>query len=82
MLVTELGKMISEGCSFDGDHGRPAIICGQDGDLVNAKLVSMRVVTEKQCELRPMYGVRGVRVCEASHPGPVQTRNARRLLST
>ena len=29
-----------------------------------------------------LYGMRGVRVGEASHPGPVQTRNARRLMST
>ena len=28
------------------------------------------------------YGLRGVRVGEASHPGPVQTRHARRLQST
>ena len=32
-------------------------------------------------ELRSTYGLRGVRVGEASHPGPVQTRNARRLQS-
>ena len=56
-------------------------ICGQH-DLVNAKLVPLRGIREKQCQLRPLYGMRGVRVGEASHPGPVQTRNARRLLST
>ena len=32
--------------------------------------------------LRPTYGFRGVRVGEASHPGPAQTRNGRRLQST
>ena len=31
------------------------------------------------CQLRPLYGMRGVRVGEASNPGPVQTRQARRL---
>ena len=73
---------LGRGCTFDRDHDRPAIICGQHGDLVNAKLVSLRGAGEKQCQLRPMYGMRGVRVGDASHPGPVQTRNARRLLST
>ena len=37
---------------------------------------------DQHCELRSIYGLRGVRVGEASHPGPVQTRNTRRLLST
>ena len=37
---------------------------------------------DQHCELRSTYGLRGVRVGEASHPGPVQTRNTRRLLST
>ena len=32
---------LGRGCSLDGDHDRPAIICGQHGDLVNAKLVSL-----------------------------------------
>ena len=44
--------------------------------------LSGAVFGDKQCELRPTYGLRGVRVGEASHPGPVQTRNARRLQST
>ena len=43
---------------------------------------SYAVHGDKQCVLRPTYGFRGVRVGEASHPGPVQTRNARRLQST
>ena len=34
---------LGRGCSFDRDHDRPAIICGQHGDLVNAKLVSLRL---------------------------------------
>ena len=32
----------------------------------------------EQCQLRATYGLRGVRVGEASNPGPVQTRQARR----
>ena len=40
-------------------------------------------VRTRSCQLRPTCGLRGVRVGEASHrPGPVLTRNARRLLST
>ena len=35
---------------------------------------------DQQCELRPTYGLRGVRVGEASNPGPVQTLDARRLV--
>ena len=36
---------------------------------------------DEHCELRSSYELRGVRVGEASHTGPVQTRNARRLQS-
>ena len=37
---------------------------------------------KSNCVLRPTHGFRGVQVGEASHPGPVQTQNAKRLQST
>ena len=53
--------------SFGGDVSTPAIICGQHGDV--------------NCEGDHCFhqcGYLGCRVGEASNPGPVQTRQARR----
>ena len=102
---------LGRGDSVDRGYDHPAILCGQHGDFVNARVglitrpnqcgfegcrvgetcqgrrirsYSWRCAIhgDKQCVLRPMYGLCGVRVGEASHPGPVQTRNARRRLQS
>ena len=57
---------------------------GQGSSAVATRSCSWSDVVhgDKRCELRPTFGLCGVRVGEASHPGPVQTQNARRLQST